>query len=361
MAQVHYGMSLARLEAEYGRLSPTPTADLVDVINLIAFHIHFRLGPYRTRTLALLAEAQHLATTLAYTEGKVMAELTYGFLAYRDNDNERVEAIFRDAMAHAERLGNPFLQAHALALLALWCNRYGGEGDALSYCLMAHDLLSKQPWDVIGRIVVLNQLGHSYSQLRQFESAARYWDECHALCMGIDDYLRGLVTRCRLAEAWYESQRYDEALALAEQGLRDCEALVPTHTGLSSTYSDFLIIVAKVWMKRGNDDLAQTYGERARQWIENLPELPENEIFMQSYFHALSVLGTLRWQAGDISEALVLLNQAIALTQHGMNRTTLASTHATLSKIYRDTGDFEQALIHFEQYRSYADESKGVN
>jgi diguanylate cyclase (GGDEF)-like protein len=353
MAQVHYGMSLAQLEAEYGRLSPTPSPDLVDVINLIAFHIHFRLGPYRTRTLVLLEEAQTLANTLTYTEGMVMSELTYGFLAYRDNDNERVEAIFRDAMAHAERLGNPILQAHALSLLALWCNRYGGEGDALSYCLMAHDLLSKQPWDVIGRIVVLNQLGHSYSQLRQFESAARYWEECHTLCMSIEDYLRGLVTRCRLAECWYESQRYEDALALAEQGLQDCEALMQTHTGLSSTYSDFLIIVAKVWMQRGNDALAQTYGERARQWIENLPQWQENEIFLQSYFHALTVLGTLRWQAGDISEALALLNQAISFSQHGINRTTLASTHLTLSKIYRDIGDFEPALLHFEQFHEY--------
>jgi diguanylate cyclase (GGDEF)-like protein len=353
MAQAHYGMSLALLEAEYERLSSTPSPDLVDVINLVAFHIHFRLGPARTRTFALLEEAQTLAATLHYAEGMVMAELTRGFIALRDSDKERVEGVFRNAMAQAEQLGNPVLQAHALALLALWCNRYGGEGDALSYCLMAHDLLAKEPWDVIGRIVILNQLGYSYSQLRQFESAARYWEECHTLCMGIEDYLRGLITRCRLAETWYESQRYDDALALAEEGREDCEALMPTHTGLSSTYADFIIIIAKIWMQRGNDVLAQTYAQRACRWIENLPQWQENEIFVQTYFSALTVLGTLWWRAGNVTEALALLNQAIEFKDRNINRTSLAGIHLTLSQIYREIGDFEKALLNFEHYHDY--------
>lgn len=360
MAQAHYGMSLARLEVEYQRLSSTPSTDLVDVANLIAFHIHFRLGPARTRTLVLLDEVKAIALSLNYKEGVVMAELTHGFMALRENEGDRVEAIFRNAMAQAEELGNPVLQAHALALLSLWCNRYGGEGDALSYCLMAHDLLSKHPWDVIGRIVILNQLGNSYVQIRQYESAARYWEECHALCMAVDDYIRGLITRCRLAECWYEGQRYDDALRLAEQGREDCEALMPTHTGLSATYSDFLVIVAKIWMQRGNNDLAQRYAERACKWIENLPNWQENDIFIQSYFHTLIVLGTLRWQRGSIFDALELLNQAVSYKGRSVNRTNLANAHLTLSQIYREIGNFEQALVHFEHYHEYRSAAEAI-
>jgi diguanylate cyclase (GGDEF)-like protein len=359
MAQAHYGMSLARLETEYIRLAATPSPDFVDVANLIALHIHFRLGASRSRAVALLEEAKQSAENCDYTEGLVMADLTYGFIAFRDGEKEKVEAIFRNAMAQAERLSNPVLQAHALALLALWCNTYGGEGDALTYCLMAHDLLSSHAWDVIGRIIVLNQLGLSYVQLRQFESAARYWGECHTLCMEIEDYLRGLVTRCRLAECLYESQRYEDALALSEQGLGDCEALIPNHPGLKSTYADFLIIVAKIWMQQGKDELAKSFATRAYEWTRSIPEWRENNLFVAAHFNALTVLGTLHWHSGSIPEALDLLNMAIQVDKD-VGRAGLAHVHLTLSQIYREIGDYQQALHHFEQFHDYRTAAEAI-
>lgn len=359
MAQAHYGMSLERLETEYTRLSATLSPDFVDVANLIALHIHFRLGASRVRAIALLEEAQTIGESIGYVEGLVMTDLSYGFIAFRDGEKDKVESIFRNAMAQAEQLGNPVLQAHALALLALWCNVYGGEGDALTYCLMAHDFLTNHAWDVIGRIIVLNQLGSSYVQLRQFESAARYWGECHTLCMEIQDYLRGLVTRCRVSECLYESQQYDKALTLAEQGLKECEILVPTHPGLKSTYSDFLIIMAKVWMQLGNDDLAKSYAERAYQWTINIPKWRDNSLFINAYFNALTVLGTLEWHSGNIPEALDLLIQASEIDKD-INRASMAHVHLTLSQIYRDVGDFQKALHHFEHFHDYRTAAEAI-
>src|SRR5690606_6638466 len=103
----------------------------------------------------------------------------------------------------------------------------------------------------------------------------------------------------------------------------------------------------------GNDEAARACAEQARGAVTGIEGWRENQIFISAYFQTLTALGRLHQRAGDGDAALGYLREAQALVSDAIARTSVAGLHEMLSQLYREQGDFQRALEHFEQYHHY--------
>ncbi len=353
MGRMVVALPLSGLEHEYHRRHTLPPHDIVDLLNAIAFRIHYRMGAPRVRAQALCDEAYQLATALDYTDGIVLAHLTRGHIALYDGKAADVETAFRTALQYVDHLHDSFLEARTLNLMAMYYQKYGGESDSLYYCLTAHDLLAQHEWDLPGRIANLNLLGTAYTFLRDYHVAIPYFEECLTLCRHLEDTPRELYIQWCLARSYYEDGNILESRSLAERGFTLAQQNSETYPGLALTTIRFVTLLADGYLHDEALHHADLWLEKGVALHAQMRQREDNVYLRHAHFNLLRGRGAWYSQRGEWEKAKEVTLQAAALDDSLRSNVENARLHKMLSTIFRHVGEFETALHHFEQFHEH--------
>jgi len=317
---------------------PGTTQEKVDRMNALGWELAY-LDP--AQAISLSQEAFELAGQEAEPYAAGMAESlrnlgsSYTRLA---NYQLALQNSFQ-ALAILKTIDRPKGKADVMYVIALTYRDMGYYFEALDYALAALQLYEELN-DLVGQARMFNIIGLIYQSTDDPSKALAYFIKSLRLCQqskntrGQSDALNNISDAYRLLGEADSALTYGlKSLELHQQiGYRRDEGLA-------------LITVGEAYLALENyDDAFDCFqkaltlaGEVGHQFVEMLARLN---------------LGDLCYRQKQIEPALAWLDEALALAEAGEARQEQFRIHRLLARIYQQTGNFEKALAHYQQFHT---------
>lgn len=307
-------------------------------------------------------------------------ELTRQAWELRHADPLRAQALSQEALARLPSEGYAHGEADALRTLA-WCKMHQGalsealpvalrglhlytqldhrEGETyLRYLLgvihwrmgnldtaLDYTLSSLQKAqghaDPRTRIAIHNSLGGIYFEQGNYEKAAKYTTE--VLILATDEttaYFRAEALN-NLAFLFCRMGRPEEGLPYLRQSLQILERLENNFGWLSTLHT-----AAVLYMDLKDYAMARHYLERGLH-------MAQTHHVQGSLAEFTVELGRLAQKEGNPDQALVCIQQALAIVDQVQSPLQQAQIHKALTEIYAEQGAFERALVHHQRFHQY--------
>lgn len=256
-------------------------------------------------------------------------------------------AAYRSALAAAERAGDQHVIASACEHLGALTSDSGDYVPAIDYYLRALSFFEELD-DASSTARVLHSLGYVYGQCGDLDVACDYLlqalDAFHAVG-DLEHEARALTNLGVIYSSRDEPARAMECALRAQmvfQALGDLQGTAAA-----------LINVGEISMRLRNADMARVHFTRA---LSLLREQPIAELQVR----AMMNIGRLCAEGDDLSEALVILDQALAIALEGNLIAAAFQIHEDLAGIHEVFGDHRAALEHHRSYVRLMREHAGL-
>ncbi|OLV16393.1 tetratricopeptide repeat-containing diguanylate cyclase [Deinococcus marmoris] len=231
-------------------------------------------------------------------------------------------------------LGNVQGEADVLLNIGVVYSSVSDHPNAVHHHLLGLGLARKHDLPVLERRA-LNNLSVSYNDMGRHEDAL----EAATACLKIeaeDDSIRPLALR-NAGYAHFKLGQFPEAQAMylkASELLKD---------GNQVDIADLDLLLGRVAQQQGNLDEARHLFDRSLTICQKIGD-------EQGQVEGLLRLGILLGLTGELEEALSSLHRARTLAEQGQFCGELCEVHLTLSRLYRDSGHYHEALTHLGQH-----------
>ena len=354
-----------------------PIHSKIDALNQGAWNIRVYDSP---KAFELSKEAVELARKDNYTEGLAKALLVFGFCYIRHSKYEEALPLIKESLSLFESLGDTVGQATAYEYLALIQRNWGDLGGALNLLFKALELTGqngyRENWFTNNY-----QLGVTYKHLGNYEKALEYlfisreatrqdhnelYESYSINVIGsiyldngdydqaLDYYQQGLIGRQKSGDKWGEAgsldnigftylklKDYTRAIQYCTQGLEICRT-----TGDKNGQSNSLLHLAEIHKQINDIELAIKYSNESleiRKSSGNKRGEAEILLFLAGLESAGVEKNNLRFQR---------LSDALAIAEEIKDLNLLSKTHFYLYEYYKQKGNYEEALKHFDLHNN---------
>jgi signal transduction histidine kinase len=303
-------------------------------------------------------------------------------LELRFLDLPRSIAMCEDALDMAEQItpdGPAYLEGAAeclytLGKLRMQASEYDQAFMQLSRALDLFDELGLR----VARAKVLNEMGAGHYYLGGYVEALDYYLQAHAIFheTGLRDQEAAVLNNIGLIHL--SANEVLRGLDYLEQSLRICDQI-----GLKDAQADALDNISKAYLRLGDPASALRYGQQSIALYMDLGDkLGEAEALnslgdvyrargdfekaLDSYHRSFEISKEIRnrfemiralqkigetYRKQELPDQVVsVMHQALVIAQEIEARQLQYECHETLADIYRQLGEFEKALAHYEQY-----------
>ncbi len=333
------------LENQLAALENDPQADprqKIDVMNELAWEERERDFQ---RCLALSQTAYRLAQNREppYQVGLAYSLRSLGWLNFRQANYDLALTQSFEALALFEALQIIAGQSGILQTIGLVYRNLGYYPESLDYLFKAL-AAAQAAGDKSSHANALNNLGILYRETGDNPQAFNHYRQALQLYQELDDKFGQAMLFNNLAMEHLTVEDYPTAMAEAGRSLR-----LAQEVGYSDLESDVLDTLGQACLGLGDYPQALTYLQQSLKM-----DIQLGDKFAQ--VERLLSIGRVysRQQRGD--EARAVLRQALELAETIDAKSVLFEIHQALAELYKQQGDFEQALAHYEQFHRFEKE-----
>ena len=247
-------------------------------------------------------------------------------------------AALTAALEIVSKAGEPAAEAGFLNNLGVLLTETGDYSGALDRFLAAYQIYQQPGQSQRNRAINLACIGNLYTELEDFSYANQYFDHALQIARQTEEHAVEIQVLELKAKAKLIENRPREAQNLYHYVLQLCR-----QNGLEATQAQALEGLARTYHALGEFDQAAKLRQRAL-------EMARAHGWRQTELTSLVGLGQdhLALQHGDF--ALEWATKALNLAQQADRKKTLYEVHRLLAQIYKQKGDFNQAIEHLEEY-----------
>ena len=263
-----------------------------------------------------------------------------GSLNIRNGNFLEAISIIYDAMPQIENLHDSYLQARAINVLAVANGYLGNYYEALQHFLKALEIfqtIGDRSWEA----AVLNNIGFQYWHLENYNWAFKYLDMSLVLAEKLDDKsLEGDVCET-LCNVYHAKGEHQQALSF---GLRSMALYRELEDGHAE--SEVLNSIGDSYLALGQEEQALTHFNRALKLsLETGHKYEEVETLLR--------LGKYHAAHGSLEESQDTLKQALNRAEKLEAKRSIFECYRALYEVMKKSGNFEGALLHYEQFFHY--------
>jgi len=330
---------LEQLEARLAA-SPPDSPERVELMNQVGWQ---RWSTETTRAEELVGEAYEIAQRIGDERGVAYCKRSMGMLRYGKGDIETAMEYLAEAGQWFEEAGDTGGIADIRTGLSYI---YWGFGDFKKGLELAEQGLAayREIGDAEGEGWAQGALGGYYNDLKDHRRSLEYYERALGIFEKLDDptgmgrCLNGIGNAHRLL------QRLDEALQYQERSL-ECYDQTGNEFAAAKTYND----IGLIHQAAGRHDQALTYHQRAL-------DIRMKRDYKQGASTCLLDIANVYIFQRKYDEAQTTLDAALVMAEQIQSKTKQRRAHKLFSNLYRDLGQFDVALVHFENYHRLTEE-----
>lgn len=280
-------------------------------------------------------------------EPQCSAELTHclftlGMLNARNGNYLEAISIIYDSMPRFEKLGEPYLQARAINVIAAANGYLGNYYEALNHFMKALEAfkeINEKNWEA----AVLNNIGYQYWHLENYDWALKYLNmslaQAEQLAKNDPEAksIEGDVCET-LCNVYMSTGNFEQAL---KYGLRSISLY--QESGDSHGQAEVLNSI-------GDAHLALGQAGRALECFQQALQLARETGHKHEEVETLLRLGKYHATRSALDESLHFLQQALEAAQKLETKRSIYECHQVMAEIQKARGDYKNALVHFEEY-----------
>ncbi len=312
------------------------------------------------RAAELAAEASQLAASGLFADQpyrKGLADSLYllGYINSKKGNMQLNLAQAAEALQLYEAIQDLSGQAKTLSSIGFAYAILGNYGEALAHGLKGLEL-ARQVGDLEIELLVLNSIGVSYAMAEKYDQALKHFLKCLEIDIQFgSDKVCVTLNNCSLC--YYHMGDYLKSL---DYGRRCLDAALQND-------KQYMAVSARDRMAEAYIRLGE-FEEAEAHLQMNMAVLSGPKISKRRHRPLLN-LGQLRIKQNRPAEALVFLQEALALTESGEAHNYTYDTLQYIVEAYKQLGDFEQAFAASEKRlltreklfeRQIADKVKGL-
>lgn len=245
------------------------------------------------------------------------------------------EAMYRQALVAAERLGDLSLQAHSRALLARLLSRKGLLQEALAelqQARVAYETLGERK-EIAG---IIGTMGIIFWQMDEFDRALACYEEALQIERRLGNQANIAIWTANIANVYHDRRDYEKALAGYNESIR-------IHQQLGS----------KLLLGVSISNLGNTYRDMGdyRRALECYEQALQHRHSLDDKAGVATVavnMGKLYAKTGKYTAALLCFRQALQIDLMLDRRESIADTVGQIGKLFLAEKEYEQALDYFD-------------
>ncbi|WP_161634425.1 tetratricopeptide repeat protein [Aquimarina pacifica] len=188
-----------------------------------------------------------------------------------------------------------------------------------------------------------NEIGKIQLSLKNVRKAIIYFNKSLAISLA-NDYLRGAAITKGLLGSCYEKQgEYLKALQYQKESL-ELFTQISYHAGIAKVHEN----MGSIYEDLEQYDLAYEYFEKSDQFFAKINTIDRISV--------LNNLGDINRKTNNYHKALMYTQMAYELSNQFNDKHQLRSAHKDLSKTYKLTGNYKEALDHLLKSEHINDE-----
>ncbi len=271
--------------------------------------------------LQILAESLHL----------------YGMLCDKLANYGAALAAYTRALEISNSLGLQIKVALEHSHIGVVYGRLGDHLTSVQHLLEAFKI-HEDYGDIARQAYILNNLGFTHVLINQHQKALYYLLKGLKLARENEDRFAAAITLDSLCHAYRGLHDYEQALVCGLESVQICRDL-----GKHREECEYCLSVGLVYRDCGEISSALTYFEESLKLAQKLG-------FRREEADVLRRLGDIYLQKGQEPLAFSYLTRALTLAQEIEARHEIYQSHADLATAYKQVGDFENALTHYEKF-----------
>lgn len=218
----------------------------------------------------------------------------------------------------------------------------GKKAEGLNSYLFSIDY-AEQEKDTVFLAIAYNNLGDTYNEFGEFEQAEFYLQKSYDLAVLKDLKSNLLRVTNNLANLKSDQGKFNEALQLYQQALDLSKEVRPNTPPFRISHN-----LGNLALKMYDPDEAILYFEESLEYCIQLNIPP-------GIYYNYGGLGNAAEQKGQLTKAIERHQQALEVAEQMGSLPFIQETRLKLYELNKETGDFESALIQFEEYAVLSD------
>lgn len=330
---------LEKLEAELAA-SPPDSPERVELMNQLGWRI------WTTETVRaeqMVNEACEIAKRIGDERGMAYCHRSIAMLHYgRGNIELAMEYLAKAGKWFEEAADKDGMADYRTGLSYI----YWGFGDFKKGLEMAEAGLAlyREVGDAEGEGWALGALGGFYNDLKDHRRSLEYYERSLKIFEELDDPSGTGRALNGIGNAHHLLGQVDKALEHQERSLERYQE-DDNEFAAAKTYND----IGLIHQSAGRYDEALTFHQRAL-------DIRTKRGYKQGASTCLLDIANVYIHQRKYDEAQAKLDEALVMTEQIQSKTKQRRAHKLLSNLYRDLGQFDAALVHFENYHRLTEE-----
>ncbi len=263
-----------------------------------------------------------------------------GVLNARSGKYLKAISIAYDALPLIEKLNNRYLHGRAINLIAVSNGFIGNFYEALNQFMITLEIF-KEIGDRSWEAATLNNIGFQYCNMENYDWSLKYLSMSLEILKTLDNISLEADVYETFCNVYYAKGVYDESLDYGLNSLALYQELEDQH-GESEVLNSL-----------GDTYRALNQPEKALECYHRAFMLAQRIGHDHEQIEALLRLGEYHTSISSIEKAQENLNLALQLAEKLEINRSIYQCHAALMRLYRSTGDYEHALMHFEKFYEF--------
>ena len=330
---------LAELEAALAA-SPPESPERIELMNRVGWQ---RWTTDTARAEALSGEAHEMAVRIGDERGIAYCKRSMAMLRYGKGDIESAMQYLAEAGQWFEQNNDTQGIADTRTGLAYI---YWGFGDFKKGLELAEQGLAlyRRVGDSEGEGWALGALGGFYNDLKDHRRSLEYYERARGIFEKLEDPTGMGRTLNGIGNAHRLLGRLDKALEYQERSL-ECYDQTGNEFAAAKTYND----IGLIHQAAGRHDEALELHQRAL-------DIRTKRGYKQGASTCLLDIANVYIFQRKYDEAQSTLDAALVMAEQIQSKTKQRRAHELTSNLYRDLGQFDVALVHFENYHRLTEE-----
>ncbi|MCH7549812.1 MAG: tetratricopeptide repeat protein, partial [Candidatus Krumholzibacteriota bacterium] len=320
--------------------SPPECPERVDLMNQVAWRLWGR-DMERSRDIAF--KAYEMAQRIGDERGMAYSKRSIGLFQYGSGEIEEALKLLNEALTWFDENDDQRGLADVRTGLSYV---YWGFGDFRTGFEMAEAALAGyeklQAWE--GQGWALSALGTFYHDFKDHRRSLEFWKRANEIFVATESITGQARTLNGIGNAHHLLGEHERALEFQDESVLKY-AEVDDQFGVAKTFNDIGLILKSL----GRLDEALTFHRRA------LDVRAERKYAQGECTCMLDIADILIMQR-DYDGATEQLNRALVLAERVRSKTKQRTAHELFSRLYRDLGKFDVAIVHFENYHRLTEE-----
>jgi signal transduction histidine kinase len=314
----------------------------IDARNALAWRLQ---NSDTVRAIILAEEAATQAMTYDYKKGLADSLKIRGWFELQRSNYMLAKDFSEQALILFEELGDRKSKGQSLNSLGNVYHRLSDYAKAMSYFNQSLKVY-QEIHDREGEADSLNNLGMVFFELPDYAKALAYFEQSLKIRQEIGILIGQAAIMTNIGNAYYELSDHAKAIAYHEQSLKMVQDLGDRIHEAISLYN-----LSEIYHRISDDATALDYNRKSLELSQSIGERRVEAYCFKTrgeiYVHAPELAAN---QTEALNIAKESLQNALRVAAEINIPNIIYEAHHTLSKLYKQQGEFALALEHYEKY-----------